>query len=273
VLLATGAGGFVGRHLVARARERGLDVRTVDGDLRDPAVARGAADGVTAVVHLASARRTARGADLVAEDLRIAVNVLDAVDAPVLIPGSAAEYGMGSPDPLPESAPLAPVGAYGQAKAELEAELAPRPNVIWTRSFNHVGPGQGDDAPVAAWARQVVDAERRGGGTVTTGSLSPVRDFLDVRDVADAYLDLIDAGQPGVVNVGSGRGTSLQEVADALVAAARVPVELAVDPSLVRSNDPPVVVADVTRLRSLTGFEPRYDLATSIADTLAELRG
>jgi GDP-4-dehydro-6-deoxy-D-mannose reductase len=209
----------------------------------------------------------------------MSANVLEAVgaDVPVLIPGSAAEYGMGSPDPLPEAAPLKPVSAYGAAKAALEAACTPPAltgrRVIWTRSFNHLGPGQGEDAPVAAWARQVVEAERRGGGSVTTGSLSPVRDFLDVRDVADAYLDLIDAGRPGVVNVGSGRGRAMQEVADALVAAARVPVDLVTDPSLVRAEDPPVVVADVTRLRELTGFEPRLSLEQSVADALAELRG
>jgi GDP-4-dehydro-6-deoxy-D-mannose reductase len=266
----TGAGGFVGRHVIDRGAARGFDVVAVD--LRGDTNALTSAAGV---IHLASARREARGIDLLIADLELARGVLRAVgdDVPVLVPGSAAEYGMGAPGPLSETAPLAPLSVYGAAKAAMELALTTPPRVIWTRSFNHIGPGQGEDAPVGSWARQVVAAERAGGGRVTTGNLDPVRDFLDVRDVADAYLDLVAAGTPGIVNVGSGRAVPLREVAGHLIDQATVPIELHHDPTLMRGQDPPHVVADVTRLRDLTGFEPRFDLDTSIRDALVELRG
>ncbi|MEA2479586.1 MAG: GDP-4-dehydro-6-deoxy-D-mannose reductase [Thermoleophilaceae bacterium] len=285
-IVVTGASGFVGSHVSERARSRGLDVHGTTGDLREAGVADRAiaAARPAAVVHLAAPPRTGGGSrlELLADELRMAAGVIDAVarhapEAPVLIPGSAGQYGMGEPDPLRETSPTRPVSAYGTVKCALELACVSEPlragvRVIWARSFNHVGPGQGLDAPIPAWARQVAAAERAGGGVLRTGKLDVVRDFLDVRDVADAYLDLVASGAAGVVNVGSGDGVTLTEVVEHLVGAADVEVALERDPALERSVDPPVVVADIARLRELTGFERRIPLAESLRDVLAEWR-
>ena len=117
--------------------------------------------------------------------------------------------------PLRESDPLAPLSRLRRgemrARARLHASAALNGGVrvIWARAFNHVGPGQGPDAPVAQWARQVAEAELAGGGTLRTGALDVVRDFLDVRDVADAYLALVRSPAEGAVNVCSGEPTPL----------------------------------------------------------------
>jgi GDP-4-dehydro-6-deoxy-D-mannose reductase len=182
---------------------------------------------------------------------------------------------MGSPEPLREEHPTEPVSPYGAAKCTLERAVTSGPlrgevRVIWTRSFNLVGPGQGMDAPAAQWAAQIAHAEHAGGGALRTGALGVVRDFLDVRDVAAAYLALLQSDAAGVVNVASGTPTALQSIVDLLLEQARVPVTPIVDPALRRSVDPPHVVGDTTRLRALTGFAPQISLARS--DLLDECR-
>ncbi len=128
------------------------------------------------------------------------------------------------------------------------------------------------DTPAADWARQVARAELAGGGVVRTGNLDVVRDFLDVRDVADAYLALLASPFEGVVNVGSGHATQLDELARLFVSSARVPLEIERDPALERSGDPPHVVADVELLQATTSWRPAWTLLQSVEDMLAEAR-
>jgi GDP-4-dehydro-6-deoxy-D-mannose reductase len=107
---------------------------------------------------------------------------------------------------------------------------------------------------------------------VTTGGLDVVRDFLDVRDVADAYLALVRSDAEGPINVCSGRATSLRTVASFLVDSATVPIGMARDPSLERALDPPHVVGDPGRLTRMTGWSPRITLEESLEDQLDEWR-
>lgn len=291
-LLVTGADGFVGTHLCDRALERGLEVVSVgrSGEMRRVDVRDGHAVGrlvadlrPAAVIHLASPPAHQVGTwDGLAEALQGAGNVIAAVDratpgTPVLVPGSAAQYGMGGPGRLTEESPTVPVSLYGAVKCICEAAALSDPlrgkaRVIWTRSFNHVGPGQSRAAPVASWAAQAAAAERAGGGTIRTGSLDHVRDFLDVRDVADAYLDLVASDAAGVVNVCSGKGVALAEIVEMFVSLSRVEVRIERDPALLRTPDPPRIVGEPARLEALTGFKPKYDLARSLRDVLDEWR-
>jgi GDP-4-dehydro-6-deoxy-D-mannose reductase len=285
-ILITGASGFVGSHVLARAQERGVQAAACSGDLREPRVAREAlaAHRPSAIVHLASSRHRHTGDPwgLLADELRMLANVLSATaemapSAPVLIAGSASQYGLAGPDPISESAPTVPISDYGAVKCVLEQAALLTPltkdvRVIWARSFNFLGPGQGVGAPVPSWARQIAEAESRGGGWVHTGDLQVVRDFLDVRDVGDAYLALLDSDAQGPVNVGSGRPVRLREILQALLTSARVEIEVKTDDSLRRSRDPAFVVADVTRLRRLTGWQPAIALSQSVDEVLDEWR-
>lgn len=281
-LFVTGSKGFVGAQVVERARERGQEVMTATGDLRDQQTVRAQVEELqpTAVVHLADAKGEDPWESL-ADNIRMLGNVLGALarhapSATLLVPGTAAQYGMGSADPLPETAPCAAVTDYGAAKSVLETAalgaLRRSVRVIWTRSFNHLGPGQGLGAPVPSWARQVALAERTGSGTVRTGRLDVIRDFLDVRDVADAYLALVESSAEGIVNVCSGDGVALEKVAQRLLGMSSASIDRELDPGLLRSADPPCVVGDPGRLRAWTGWTPAYSLEQSMADVLDEWR-
>lgn len=287
-LLVTGARGFVGRHLLARAGARGLAVAAIAGDLRDPAVADTAlakAGAVRAVVHLAGTSHARRREDpwaALSDDVAMAGHLVAAIarhapQAVLIICGSAAQYGRGLDRPLREDDPTTPLTAYGTGKDLLERAVLARPlsgevRIIAARAFNHCGPGQGLDAPAAQWARQLARARRDGRGTLRTGDLTVRRDFTDVRDVADAYLALAAEANDlsGPVNVCSGQAVPLTRIVELLVAAAGVDVAVERDPALGRSDDPPFVVGDPARLRRATGWSPRIPLAQSLSDQLTE---
>jgi GDP-4-dehydro-6-deoxy-D-mannose reductase len=285
-VLVTGATGFVGGHVLSRAAARGLEPVAARGDLRDPETALTIVSETRprAVIHLASARPL-QDDDVwqaLAGDLLMAGNVLAAVRAsspttPVLVAGSAAQYGFAGRDPVRETTPAAPLGAYGAAKTVLETAcvstaLRGGVRVIWARSFNHVGPGQGLDAPVPSWARQLAEIEAAGSGVLRTGRLDVVRDFLDVRDVADAYLALVASSAEGVFNVCSGIGVRLRDVVEMLVGLSGASISVEQDPALERRVDPPHVVGDPSRIRELTSWTPRISLKRSLKDVLDEWR-
>ncbi|MGH9022718.1 MAG: GDP-mannose 4,6-dehydratase [Acidimicrobiia bacterium] len=294
--LITGAGGFVGRHLARHLEAEGDEVCRLDRqgsggvDVTDPQALRATfADArPEAVYHLAALTHVGASWDDPGRVLRVnaegTLNVLRAsaeVGARrILVVGSAEEYGRVAEADLPlrEDAPLRPLTPYGASKVAasflaLQAFLADGLGVVRVRAFNHAGPGQSESFLIAALACRIVAAERRGDEEIRVGSLDAVRDLLDVRDVVVAYRLLVEHGEAGeVYNVCSGRGRRVAEVAEALVALARHPLRLTVDPALLRPVEVPRLVGDPARLRARTGFEPRWRLEDTLADVMADWR-
>ncbi len=293
--LVTGAGGFVGAHLVRHLEEQGDDVvqleRTVDGvDIAD-------ADALTdavvaakpeAVYHLAGAADVGGSwAEPRETFLANALGTLNVLEASrearaerVLAVTSADVYGRVTADELPltEDRPLRPVSPYAASKVAADALaqqawLGHRLPVIRVRAFNHLGPGQSDRFVAPSLAARIARNERDGGDEVPIGNTTPQRDVTDVRDVVRAYRLLIETGEPGAVyNVCSGHAVSVQAIADALLAMAARPMRLVSDPALQRPVDIPVLVGDSTRLRAATGWQPTIPLDETLADVLADWR-
>ena len=106
------------------------------------------------------------------------------------------------------------------------------------------------------------------------GDLSARRDLTDVRDMAQAYVRLLDVGRTGeVYNAGSGRTYRMRDILDRLVALAGVPVTVEERPDPSRRADAAVSRADTRKLREATGWEPRYSLEQTLADVLGDWRG
>ena len=188
-ILVTGAGGFVGRHLVAalRAGYPEAMIGTQAFDVTDAAATRDAVEsfGPDAVVHLAAvaAPMEARRSPEQAWDvnlhgtLTLARAVMRATpDAAFLFAGTADAYGASfrSGGPLDEGAPLAPQNTYGATKAAADLALgamaADGLRVVRARPFNHTGPGQNESFVVPAFARQVARiAARRQAAVMEVG--------------------------------------------------------------------------------------------------------
>jgi len=212
--------------------------------------------------------------------------VLDAVRsavprARVLAVTSAEIYGAVDAAELPigEDARLRPLTVYGASKAAADLAAAQWGrayglDVVRARPFNHTGPGQDAAFVCAALARQIARIEAgRQEAVVHAGNLDPVRDFSDVRDVAAAYVALLERGQSGeVYNLCSGTGCSIAEVVAILRTHARVAVRVTSDPSLRRALDVPRLVGSHARATRDTGWEPRIAWSDTLATVLEDWR-
>jgi GDP-4-dehydro-6-deoxy-D-mannose reductase len=193
---------------------------------------------------------------------------------PLLLLVSSAEVYGAAPEPHPRQesdvpAPLSPYAAskLGAEVAALETARRTGLRVIIARAFPHTGPGQSERYVVPAFARRLRAAQRLQAPVVKTGNLEPVRDFLDVRDVVQAYVALLARGEPGeIYNVASGEGRSLRAIFLALADLIGVRALPEADPRLTRSADLPHLVGDASRLRRRTGWAPRIPFDQTLQD-------
>jgi GDP-4-dehydro-6-deoxy-D-mannose reductase len=293
--LVTGAGGFVGGHLVRHLRACGDDVVELEGriDGIDITVADDLTEAVIkaepdVVYHLAGASDVGGSwAEPRATFLANALGTLNVLEASreagagrVLAVTSADVYGRVTEAELPlhEDQPLRPVTPYAASKVAADALaqqawLGHQMPVIRVRAFNHLGPGQSDKFVAPSLAARIARNERDGGDEVPIGNVTPRRDITDVRDVVRAYRLLVEHGQAGeAYNVCSGKAVSVEEIAARLLAMARHPMRLVIDADLKRPVDIPVLVGDSTKLATATGWAPTIDLDTTLADVLADWR-
>jgi GDP-4-dehydro-6-deoxy-D-mannose reductase len=289
----TGATGFVGPYLCEHLRAAGDHV-IVAGDERAMfdvtdrnAVMRALLDARPDVVyHLAAQSHVGRSWDDPGTTLRVNVegtqHVLDAARAAgaqrVLVVGSAEEYGRVDAVRVREDAPLRPMSPYGASKVAadflaLQAWLGTGLETIRVRTFNHTGPGQSTSFFVPGFAARIAVAEREGNDALTAGSLDPVREMNDVRDVVRAYRLLIDHGEPGeVYNVCRGEGVTIGDIAHKLLALSTRPLRIETDPALLRAADIPVLVGDPTKLHATIDWQPQHTLDQTLSDVLTSTR-
>lgn len=203
-----------------------------------------------------------------------------ATDAParVVYASSAFAYGFTAPEaqPVREDEPLRPLTPYGASKAAGEAIVLQfgrevGADVLVTRAFQHTGEGHVGAYALADWAQQLARIEAgSGSGTIRCGNLDVERDYLDVVDVAGAYVAVAERGRAGgVYNVGSGVPVSMRALLEGLVSAFDVDVRIEVDSGRLRRVDQPRFYADVSRLHVDTGWRPTRSLAETLASLAA----
>jgi GDP-4-dehydro-6-deoxy-D-mannose reductase len=235
------------------------------------------------VIHLAGKSSVADSWGEVAEVWRVnvlgTVNILEAVraeapEARVLVVSTGQVYGLADQIPTSEESRIAPLSPYAASKAAAELACAQAPiDVVVTRSFQHEGPGRDERFAIGSWTQQIARLEEAGGGTIQVGDLSSRRDITDVRDVVRAYLLLLDPSvPPGTYNVASGQAVTMRDVLDKLLAMARCPIDVEIDPARSRPTDLPEVRGDATKLQATTGWTPTIPLEQTLADALEAAR-
>lgn len=210
------------------------------------------------------------------------VNLLEAVreaeiDPLIHIAGSSEEYGDVLPEELPvkETNPLRPLSPYGVSKVAQEM-LAYQyfrsygVKTIVTRGFNHEGPRRGEVFVTSNMAKQIAEIEKGlKPPIIYAGDLSSKRDWSDVRDFVRAYWLVMEKGVPGeVYNIGSGVAREVREMLDILLGMTDANIEVRVDPTRLRPSDVKVLVADVTKFRELTGWQPQIPFEQTLNDLL-----
>jgi len=234
----------------------------------------------TCVVHLAAALRDQPLAELLDSNVGAAASLLDALvgakleSCRVVLGSTGGVYGQVAPTQLPLREELrgAPVDLYSLTKQTSEDAtriLAERHGlrVVWARLFNLVGPGQEERHFFGRVAAQLSAIRAGQAAVLELGDLAATRDFLDVRDAADALWLLARHGEPGLAyNVASGRETRIADALALLIDVAQLAVEVR---SLTRrAHDVPRHVGDIARIAAL-GFRPRIALRDSARDVIA----
>lgn len=218
-----------------------------------------------------------------ANNTNIFLNLLEKVrgmnlDCRILSIGSSEEYGNVQEQyiPLQEEAPLNPVSPY--AVARVSQEMLSKiyvdgfgMDIVMTRSFNHIGPGQKDLFVISSFAKQLVTMTKENGrAELVTGDTSIIRDFVDVRDVVRAYYLLFKHGKKGqVYNICGGEGTSLSEIIGMMADLLGVEVRTQVNENLIRPNDNKKIIGSNEKIKQDTGWEKKISLKKSLQDILA----
>jgi len=305
-ILVTGAGGFAGSHLLdllagdnvaiaawhrpgSAPRTAGPSVRWEAVDLLDRGAVREAIARTrpSAVYHCAASAHVGKAWD--STESTFAVNVLgthhlcdalrrEDLRVQFLMPSSAMIYRPSS-DAMTEDDPLVPPNPYGLSKLAQEL-LALRSipdgiDVRVARAFNHIGPRQDPFFAAPGFARRIADIERgRWAPEISVGNLDAQRDLTDVRDTVRAYRLILERGLPGrPYNVCSGRAVTIRHLLDLLIARARCPVTVKIDPARYRPNDNPILLGDPSRLRDELGWTPEIPLERTVDDLLEYWRG
>ncbi|WP_246660734.1 NAD-dependent epimerase/dehydratase family protein [Tardiphaga sp. vice154] len=310
-VLITGAGGFVGPHLVTalrrafggavsilgtglKQRDDPLCGRIAELDVTDPQAVRAvvAQYQPTHVVNLAAiAAPAAANADPTVgwqvhldATRNMANAIMSAVPECVLVHvGSGLVYGesAGSGLPLDEDTVLAPNDEYGASKAAADLALGAMAmkglKCIRFRPFNHTGPGQTEAFVIPAFAMQIARIEAGlAPAVMRVGNLDSRRDFLDVRDVADAYvlgIQRSDYLEPGVIlNVASGIPRKISDILALLLSETEVNITVETDPERALASGLAVVVGDASKARRMLDWCPAYDFETTVRDVLNDCR-
>jgi UDP-glucose-4-epimerase GalE len=319
-LLVTGGAGYIGSHTLRALQRAGHtavvldDLRSgreqlvkgaplVRGDVRDrEAVSRvfaeqGPFDGVLHFAALLSVPESVANPLLyysnnVTGSQVLLEAALAAGTRAFVLSSSAAVYGHPKVQPIPETAPLAPINPYGATKVHVERMLADEETahgLRWAalRYFNACGADPGGDLgechdpethliPVALEAAAGLrDALPLYGTDYPTRDGTCVRDYVHVSDLATAHVlaveALIGGRSLGPRNLATGRGVSNREVLAAVEKIVGRPVPAKVSPR--RPGDPPELIADASRFRREFGWEPRLsDLDTVVRTAWAWLR-
>jgi GDP-4-dehydro-6-deoxy-D-mannose reductase len=305
----SGSGGMMGSHLCGALAASGHDVLasyykpTVDAadltdlpleevDIRDWC---SVYDSLTrfrpdAVFHLAAQSYPTVSWQRPIETLETNVigtaNVLEAVrrlgsNTRVVVAGSSAEYGTIDPQqvPISEDQPLLPLHPYGVSKVATDL-LAYQYwagfglDAVRVRIFNCTGPGKIGDA-LSDFVRRAVWLERHPeANAIRVGNLETRRTIVDVRDLNRGLILLLEHGKSGeVYNLGGPTAYAMREVLSRVLdRASRASIVTQVDPKLLRPTDEPIIWADCTKLKLVTGWEPAIPLDQTIDDMLAYWR-
>jgi GDP-4-dehydro-6-deoxy-D-mannose reductase len=295
-VLVTGAGGFLGRHLVHYLKTNTSNVQVFASDcVEEPQLdadryfkvdftqenqVRDVINEIMpdCIIHLAGLFDDKDSVRVYRINVLSLVILMEAVrqkcpSALILTAGSAAEYGTVSIDNLPvsELTPCFPVGIYGQTKllATQVAEFYHRVyhlSVMVFRPFQLIGKGISFKLAPGAFAQQLQNALKQNDPVVKVGNLKSFRDFLDVADAVEAIWSLCCKPAPGqIFNICSGRFTQMAELLDQMIHILGVDVRIEVDPSRLKGNqDVSVIYGSNAKIRRHGGWQPRISLEQSI---------
>lgn len=294
-ILLTGATGLIGRQLLPQLVDAGYDVHAVvnrreipdelrslatwhAGDLLDAAAMR-AVLGEAAPSHLLHLAWPTHGVGLDDEIQRVHLRAgreligrfYESGGQRAVVAGTCFEYDWSEGLCSEETTPRIPITLYGRCKDALrqfteDTARAKGRGWAWGRIFFVYGPHQERTRFVPAVIHGLLEQQ-----PVICTEGRQVRDYLHAYDVASGLRHLLASGFCGDCNIGSGLALTLRDIALALADRLGGHSLLQFGAKPTPKGEPPVILADITRLRQL-GWQPRFTLAEGLADTVAAWR-
>ena len=305
LILITGAGGFIGSHLVEAAVAEGYHVRAllrynsrgnwgwlenslvrsevdvVVGDVRDYDSTFAAVQGCAAVFHLAALigipYSYVSPLAYIRTNVEGTYNVLEASRrngvANVIITSTSETYGSAQRIPIDEEHPSTAQSPYAATKVAAD-QLAMS---YWRsfgvpvkiiRPFNTFGPRQSARAIIPSLISQIASGRKE----LRVGNLRPTRDFVYVLDTVRAFLAVAscEACIGTAVNVGGNCEITIRDLAHEIASLMSAEITLCEDPERVRPSSSEVdrLCCDNSRIRALTGWHPQWDLRGGLKETI-----
>ncbi len=300
-ILVLGANGFLGSHvtmalLSAGRKVRGFDCRwdlpkwttflaRGDLDIHQDSISsddslRRALEGVDTVINLLSFSVPSTSPKFLQVELEATLSAMDRLCASMVQSGASklvyissggAIYGEGTGAPARESDPLLPTSSYGMGKLMCE-EIVRFYGRVHGLQYLIVRPSNPYGASLFSRKSQgVIDVFLEkilaGQSLDIWGNINAVRDYIFIDDLVEALVSLIgrDDASSRILNLGSGCGTSLQDVIECIGRVTSRRTEWSVDPQ--KFSGVSSCVLDISALQELTGWKPRYSLDQGIQET------
>lgn len=308
-VLVTGADGFIGSHLTEMLVRDGANVRALSlynslnswgwledtdcldrievvcGDIRDPYFAKKITEGVDAIFHLAALIAIPYSyvapASYVSTNIGGTLNMLQAARESgvkrFLHTSTSEVYGTARIVPINEDHPLQAQSPYSATKISADALVYSYYSafdlpVTIVRPFNTYGPRQSARAVIPTIMAQILS----GRDEIDLGSLHPTRDFNFVEDTCLGFLQLAGCAEAvgETVNIGSNREISIGDLAKMIQETLGSRVIIRANEERVRPEQSEVdrLWCDNTKIREMTGYEPRVSLREGLARTALWLR-
>lgn len=304
-VLVTGADGFIGSHLVESLVKSGHtvkalsyynsfnnwgwleevscidDIEVISGDVRDPHFCKHIMQGIDVVYHLAAL--IAIPYSYVAPDSYVDTNIKGTLNIcqaakelgniRVIHTSTSEVYGTAQYVPIDEKHPLQPQSPYSASKIGADAMAMSFHNAFdlpltIARPFNTYGPRQSARAVIPTIITQIAN----GATEIQLGDTSPTRDFNYVADTCRGFMALAECEEAigETVNIGSNFEISVQDTLELIKELMGSSVKFIVDEQRLRPGKSEVfrLWGDNTKIRSLTGFEPMFDIRAGLQETI-----
>ncbi|WP_243347499.1 NAD-dependent 4,6-dehydratase LegB [Parabacteroides sp. FAFU027] len=304
LVLVTGADGFIGSHLTEALLAEGCRVRAlayynsfndwgwlnglkhpnlevVTGDVRDPHFCKMIAKDVDTIFHLAAL--IAIPYSYVAPDCYVDTNIKGTLNIcqaakengvrRVLVTSTSEVYGTAQYVPINEEHPKQPQSPYSASKIGADAIAMSFFNafqlpVTIVRPFNTYGPRQSARAIIPTIISQIANGKRE----IKLGDLSPTRDFNFVKDTCQGFIALAKCDETigKEINIASNFEISMRDTLHLIAKLMNADVTFVEDTQRLRPKNSEVfrLWGDNTKIKALTGFEPKYDIESGLKETL-----